>query len=115
MKNYKKISVDDLYTRYDDWKFKRFSDMDDKVKCMVIGWIDRNLNRRKTVNRNKTVYYVKHVLQSQTGIYLTESQFAEALLMCGFQLIRSPRLKHTIQINVSDKSPAFNNERRWRV
>lgn len=112
---YGKISVDDLYTRSDDWKFKRFSDMDDKIRCMTIGWVDKNLKKRKTVNKHRTVYGVKHVLQAQTGIYLTESQFAEALLMCGFQLIRTSRCKYVMHINVSDKSPAFIREREQSV
>lgn len=112
---YQKISVDDLYTRLDDWKFKRFSDMDDKIRCMTIGWIDKNLKKRKTVNKHRTVYGVKHVLQAQTGIYLTESQFAEALLMCGFQLIRKSRFKYVIHINVSEKSSAFIREREQSV
>ena len=103
----KKISVEDLYTRSDDWKFKRFPDLDDKIRYMTIRWIDHNLKKRKTANKHRTVYGVKHVLQAQTGIYLTESQFAEALLRCGYQLIRKSQRKYVMYVNVSEKSPAF--------
>lgn len=111
----KKISVEDLYTRSDDWKFKRFPDLDDKIRYMTIRWIDHNLKKRKTANKHRTVYGVKHVLQAQTGIYLTESQFAEALLRCDYRLIRSSHCKYVMYINVSDKSPAFISGREQSV
>ena len=112
---YEKISVDDLYTRSDDWKFKRFSDLDDKIRYMTIRWIDHNLKKRKTLNKHRTVYGVKHVLQAQTGIYLTESQFAEALLRCDYQLIRPSQCKYAMYVNASDKSPAFISGREQSV
>ena len=112
---YKKISVDDLYTRSDDWKFKRFSELDDKIRYMTIRWIDKNLKKRETANKHRTVYGVKHVLQAQTGIYLTESQFAEALLRCDYQLIRTSQCRHAMYVNVSDKSPAFISGREQSV
>lgn len=107
------ITIDDLYNRSDDWKLKRFSDLDDETKSMVVEWITSNLKKRKTINRYKTVYWIKHALQSQTGIYLTESQFAEALLICGFLVVKTLQPCHVMQTNVADRAPAFTSK--WKV
>lgn len=107
------VSIEDLYKRADDLKFKHFWDLDHEIRSMTIEWITENLQKRKTINRQRTVYGIKHVLQSQTGIYLTESQFAEALLICGFNVVKTLRLKNQMQTNVYERSPAFTCE--WRM
>lgn len=113
MKRYKTISRDDLYKWANDVKFKRFDELEENTQSAVMDWINSNLEQRKTLNTGRTVYGIKHVLQCQTGTYLTESQFADALIKCGFRLVTDPRdYIRTIYTYVSNRSPAFHDA--WR-
>ena len=72
---------------------------------MVCDWIKTKLNRIKTPNYEKTSYGLKHILQRDTGLYLTNNEFKDAMLLCGYE----PANPNTINWNycISKRSPAF--------
>lgn len=42
-------------------------------------WIKANLIKRVTVNRSANSYYLKHLFEYETGIYVTEETFIKAM------------------------------------
>lgn len=58
-------------------------------------------------NYDKTSYGLKHILEHDTGIYLTNNEFKDAMLICGYEPVNPQELNWTYCI--SKKSPAFEN------
>ncbi len=75
---------------------------------IVYRWIDVNLFPRKTVLTTHTSYGIKHILERDTGIYLTNNEFKDAMLMCGYKPSNPNDLNWCYCI--SKKSPAFNRK-----
>ena len=51
---------------------------------IVFNWITENICPRKTPLLSDTSYALKHILESDTGIYLTNNEFKDAMLSCGY-------------------------------
>lgn len=76
----------------------------------VQAWIRENIMPRKTPNRCHSSYGIKHILEGDTGIYLTNNEFKDAMMRCGFLPVDENELNWTYRI--SEKSPAF--DWKWR-
>ena len=50
----------------------------------VMNWIYNNFYVRKSPNHNYHTYWLKHALQYETGIYITDNQMKSAFLKAGF-------------------------------
>lgn len=50
----------------------------------VLHWIVAHISPRKSVNSRHSSYGLKHILHAHTGIYLTNNQFKNAMLMSGY-------------------------------
>lgn len=83
------------------------SGKDDATQKAVFGWIDLFLDSRKNFNRLHTSYGLKHLLQSSTGIYLTNNEFKDAMMSCGY-LPEDPDALNWVYA-ISEKSLAFNS------
>lgn len=94
------------YTRGDN---EYFTDLPDEEQKIVRTWIQEELRPRKTPLLGRSSYGLKHVLQGQTDIYLTNNQFKDAMLFCGYQPVDSSRLNWNYCL--SKRSPAFH---RWK-
>ncbi|MBR0060268.1 MAG: hypothetical protein IJP68_02200, partial [Selenomonadaceae bacterium] len=57
-----------------------------------------------------TSYGLKHYLQDEMDIYLTNNAFKDAMLQCGFEPVDWEELNWVYRI--SKKSPAFTKNRR---
>lgn len=56
-----------------------------KVQECVLLWIKKYLSpTKKTVLDTSSSYGLKHILQNDTGIYLTNNQFKDAMLLSGY-------------------------------
>ena len=77
----------------------------EKEQDIVMDWIHTNLIPRKTVLHGKTSYGIKHILEHDTGIYLTNNEFKDAMMICGFEPY-DPNALNWIYC-LSAKSPAF--------
>ena len=75
------------------------------VQETVFEWIRSNIRPRKTVLPYRTSYGIKHLLERDTEIYLTNNEFKDAMMMCGFEPADPNVLNWTYRI--SAKSPAF--------
>ena len=75
---------------------------------IVCRWIEMNLFPRKTVLDSHTSYGLKHILERDTGIYLTNNEFKDAMLMCGYEPANPNDLNWCY--GISKRSPAFNKK-----
>lgn len=86
---------------------------DDEIS-VVDAWIRKNIRIGTKILRGHTSYGMKHMLEHDTGIYLTNNEFKDAMLLAGFQPVNPKelnwiyRVKLTKDIN-DNPSPFF----RW--
>lgn len=85
------ITYDD-YSLFDDC----FTD-EKKDKC--IAWVHEFMVERKTPNRYHTSYGLKHLLERDTGIYMTNNQFKSLMLKCGHYPVSDIELNWTYRIS----------------
>ena len=81
------------------------SDMTEKEQTEILTWIKNNIKPRKTPFLNKDSYGIKHLLEHDTGIHMTNNQFKDAMLTCGYYPVSEKELNWCYCI--SKKSPAF--------
>lgn len=77
---------------------------------LVRNWIDKNIRPRKTPLLDHTSYGIKHILESDTGLYLTNNEFKDAMLLCEYKPVDPDELNWCYCI--SKRSLAFNHKLR---
>jgi hypothetical protein len=60
------------------------TDESEEVQDRVFEWIRNNIVPRKYVNHDHTSYGLKHRLEHDTGIYLSNNAFKDAMMQCGY-------------------------------
>ena len=60
------------------------TDESDDVIATVTEWIRTNVRKSRKILHGRTSYGIKHILQHDTGVYLTNNQFKDAMLTAGF-------------------------------
>ncbi len=94
------------YTNENGWEDAGLiTDHPQEEQDIVLDWIRRNILPRKTVLHGRTSYGMKHILEHDTKIYLTNNEFKDAMMICGFEPVDPDMLNWTYRI--SAKSPAF--------
>lgn len=75
-------------------------------------WIHKSIKPRKTPLMTRSSYGIKHILERDTGIYLTNNEFKDAMLLEGYH----PTDPNSLNWHycISKKSPAFNRKIRRR-
>ncbi len=81
------------------------TDESEFVQKIVRAWIVANIYPCKKSGDYHTSYGIKHILEGDTGIYLTNNQFKDAMLLAGFEPVNPDELNWTYRIKTS--SPAF--------
>jgi len=71
----------------------------------VMDWIAEYISPRKTPLYGHTSYGIKHLLHRDTGIYLTNNEFKDAMLQAGYEPVDPNELNWHYRI--SKKSKAF--------
>lgn len=71
----------------------------------VLDWIRTMLKPTRTPYKDRTSYGIKHILEQDTGIYVSNNQFKDAMLVCGFTPIKINELNWVFCI--CRNSPAF--------
>lgn len=77
----------------------------EEEQSKVYDWICENIIEGNRKNSKHTSYGMKHILQRNTGIYLTNNEFKDAMLHMGFLPTDPDKLNWTYKIKES--SPAF--------
>lgn len=55
-------------------------------------WIRKNIRPQKEVNTNHTSYGLKHKLENDTGLYITNNEFKNAMLLAGYEPVDETEL-----------------------
>ena len=73
--------------------------------ALVCAWIRKNIRPRKTPMLERTSYGLKHDFEHDTGLYLTNNEFKDAMLLCGYYPVDQNKLNWCYCI--SKRSPVF--------
>jgi len=87
---------------------EHFLDMLPEEKQKVLTWLRYNILPAKTVLEGHSSYGMKHVLESRTKIYMTNNQFKEAMMHCGFYPAVPDKLNWNFYIKKT--SPIFQTQ-----
>jgi hypothetical protein len=87
---------------------EHFCDLSEAEQEKALAWIKANVILRETLLDGHTSYGMKHVLEYRTNIYMTNNQFKEAMLLCGFYPVTVDELNW--HYRVSRKSPIFRRQ-----
>lgn len=81
------------------------SPLSEDEKQIILDWVRTNFIIRKSPNYYSS-YFLKHILEKNTGIYTYAGQFEYAMLSAGFTHVRN---WHDINLHfsISQKSPAL--------
>lgn len=89
------------YTDENGWiDDKLITDLSFADQENVAQWIDDNIVPCGTPNIHLSSYSLKHMLEQDTGIYLTNNQFKDALLMEGYEPVNPDDLNWIYKISV---------------
>lgn len=106
------ISVSGIPAYYLDDEL--LEDLPKRQQKEVLKWINDNIISRKTPNHSYHTYRLKHVLQWETGIYLTENQFKDAMLRSGYYPIDKYESSWVFTIGFTNFSKIEKLERQGR-
>ena len=88
----------------------RFNEMAEKDKKIAVQWLDGNIQPRKTPLPDWSSYGIKHLLERDTKLYMTNGEFKGAMLQCGYKPVDAYELNWYFCI--SKRSPALKYKRR---
>lgn len=74
------------------------TDLDTKSQASITEWIKSNIRPSQKVLQGRTSYGLKHVLERDTGIYLTNNQFKDAMLSAGYSPVNPNELNWRYRI-----------------
>lgn len=85
--------------------------LDANEQAAVSEWIKHNIRPCQKVLQGRTSYGLKHVLERDTGIYLTNNQFKDAMLSAGYTPVNpnelNCRYKITLKSEINDNPSKF--------
>ncbi len=74
------------YTNENGWEDdSMLVDLSPERQRAVLAWIDDNVKPAHRTNTSQTSYGLKHLLEDDTGIYLTNNQFKDAMWEKGYK------------------------------
>lgn len=101
---YTKYHVRNLSNSIGSWIVSD-SKLSECEKNIILDWVKTNFIIRKTPNYYSS-YFLKHILEKNTGIYTLAGQFEYAMLAAGFTHVRS-WYDVNLHFSISQKSPAL--------
>ena len=63
-------------------------------------WIRENIRKARAIYMRRTSYGLKHVLEHDTGIYLTNNEFKDAMLLAGYLPVDASKLNWHYKIRM---------------
>ncbi len=82
-----------------------FAELSQEDQSKIVAWIKTGLVPGKTPLPGYTSYWLKHMLEHDTGIYTTNNQFKDAMLLCGFRPVDAASMNWNYRI--LKRSPAL--------
>ncbi len=81
------------------------TDLPEDIQHKVSDWIFANIRKRESPNYDHDSYQLKHQIERDLGIYLTNNQMKDAMMNEGFHPVKENELNWHFYI--SQFSPAF--------
>lgn len=106
----KKIKIDSVipFTNENGWEDNELLTnlpYEDQIKC--IQWVYRNLVPGLEIDKSHNSYGLKHGLEHDIKIYLTNNQFKDLMIRCGYKYLDANELNWHFNIDVRE-SRLFN-------
>ncbi len=95
----------EVFSKNDD---AHFCDLTEEEQQKAIEWIEENAIRSVNPLPGRSSYGMKHILENRTKIYMTNNQFKELMLLCGFFPVNVDQLNWNYCIRKS--SPMFRRQ-----
>lgn len=76
-----------------------FTYLNPNEQYAAMRWICQHCKQIKTENKKHTSYGLKHMLESDIGVYMTNNQFKHAMLIAGFRPVNERMLNWTFRIS----------------
>lgn len=67
----------------------------------VLAWMRKYTQPAKTANKYRTSYGLKHIMSKMTGVYVTNNQFKDAMIIEGFYPVDETELNWRYRISES--------------
>jgi uncharacterized protein YozE (UPF0346 family) len=74
------------------------TDLEPDEQLKVGGWIRNNIRAGRIVMKGHSSYGLKHILERDTGIYMTNNQFKDAMLLAGHKPVNPRELNWHFRI-----------------
>lgn len=74
-------------------------DLTEEQRNIVFNWIENRLTKIRNVCYTRTAYGLKHLLETETGIYITTEMFRDAMLRKGFKSKRVSKENYCFNIS----------------
>ena len=68
---------------------------------LVFGWIHDHISPASRTYTRSTSYGFKHMVENEIGYYITNNQFKDAMLLCGYQPVNPNETNWMFKIKVS--------------
>lgn len=68
---------------------------------LVFGWIHDHISPASRTYTRSTSYGFKHMVESEIGHYITNNQFKDAMLLCGYQPVKPNETNWMFKVKVS--------------
>lgn len=81
-----------------------FTDLEEKEQAAVLGWIHDNITPASRTCKDGTSYGIKHLVQYELGIYMTNNQFKDAMLYAGYIPVNQFDLNWEYKIKVKGRN-----------
>ena len=92
------------------------SDKSEAVQEAVISWITDHIRESRRILRSRSSYVLKHDLECDTGIYLTNNEFKDAMMRCGYMPVDQDELNWHYRIRIAAKPDIDRYSfRRWLI
>ena len=93
---------------------------EDAVVTAVDGWIRKNIRAGEKILQGHTSYGMKHLLEHDTGVYLTNNEFKDAMLLAGYRPVNPDSLNWKYRIELTreindNPSPFFRWARKFEA
>lgn len=75
--------IEKRHIGFDD-RPERFDDLSNDEKGIVLCWIREKVQHQSTILPEWTSYALKHFMERDTGLYITNGAFKGAMQRCGF-------------------------------
>ena len=95
------------------------TEKDEATIAAVSEWIKNNIRPAKKILQGRTSYGMKHILEHDTGIYLTNNEFKDAMMLAGYNPVSPNELNWRYRIVLTrelneNPSPFFIWAKQWK-